>query len=166
MGEILRAVLEQSAVFSRPRFYAARLVVPAPPPTGVTRSTVTTFDKLGYFLLTSFYVGSTLGGTLGTTGFGLTSFSNNMQLQDVQTGKYYYDSHGSFGGPPGNIVGSFSTSQVELSEYPLFEPGERIRWIYTLNVAGTVLQQNYIDICYSGIEFLMPGGPTNGAASS
>jgi hypothetical protein len=167
MGEILRATLEQSCVFSRPKFYGARLVVPASTQIGLQRSTVTTFDKLGWFLLTSFYVGSTGTGTLGTSGFGLTSFGNNMQLQDVQTGKFFYESHPvNKGGPPGVQVGSFATSQVELSEYPLFGPGERIRWIYTLQVFLTGSPgADYADILYSGIEYLMPGGPSYGQAS-
>lgn len=171
MGEILRAVLEDDCIFSRPKFYGARLVTIATNPgdSPFTRSTITTFDKLGWFLLTSFYVGSTNGGTTGGDGFGLTSFSQNIELQDVQTGKFFYKSAPvNKGGQPGNIVGSFATSQVELTEYPLFEPGERIKFIYTLNVVSVFPTPiDYVDILYSGIEYLMPGGgPLDGQAAS
>lgn len=171
MGEILRAVLEDDCIFSRPKFYGARLVGiatnPGDPP-GATRSTITTFDKLGWFLLTSFYVGSTGGGTLGTTGAGLTAFGDSMELQDVQTGKFFYQSRPiNIGGPAGNLVGSFQTSQVELPEYPIFSPGERIKFIWTQNIISVFPEgPTYMDILYSGIEYLMPGGgPLDGKAS-
>lgn len=171
MGEILRAVLQDDCIFSRPKFYGARLAVPAVlagAPPGQSQATITTFDKLGWFLLTSFYVGSTIGFTLGSFDWGLTSFSQNMALQDLQTGKLFYQSTPTNkGGPPGLIAASYATSQIELSEYPLFAPGERIKFIYTTNLlTGTGASPNYVDVLYGGIEYLMPGGgPLDGKAS-
>lgn len=167
MGEILRAVLEESCQFSRPKFYGARLNIPATLQQGLTRSTVTTFDMFGWFLLTSFYVGGDSGVDLSTNNMGgLAAFAANIQLQDLQTGKVFYDSAPSHGGTPGLLVGSYSTSPTELPEYPLFGPGERIRLIYTytglLQTGGPF--PDFVDICYSGIEYLMLSpGAANGA---
>lgn len=164
MGEILRAVLEQSAQFSRPKFYGARLYLPGTAIRGQTASTVTTFDKFGYFLLTSFYLGGQSGGAPGINGAGLDAFANNVQLQDPQTGKFLYQSSPDRGGPPGVLVASWGASPTELAEYRLFEPGERIRLIYNWNILQPLPTiPDFVDACYAGIEYLMPGGPPDGS---
>lgn len=166
MGEILRAVMEQSCTWSRVRFYSARLHVPAGAAVGASFSAITTFDKFGCFLLTSFYVGSTVGGTRFVPAFGLNSYSHPMQLQDLQTGKNFFKSTAVVGGPVGMNVASYASSPVELEEYPLFGPGERIRWVYTVGPGGVGTDGDFADICYSGIEYLMPGGVPDGRPSA
>lgn len=166
MGEILRAVLEDSGQFSRVKFYGARLYLPGTTQQGLPRSTVTTFDKFGYFLLTSFYLGGMSGGTPGINGAGLDGFANNIQLQDLQTGKLFYSSSPERGGPPGVAVASWGSSPTELPQYVLFEPGERIRLIYTWNILQGGAGPDFVDVMYSGIEYLMKGGPKDGRPSS
>lgn len=163
MGEILRAVLQQSAQFSRPRFYSARLAIPAGLSIGQSRSTVTTFDTFGYFLLTAFYVAATQGQMSGGPPWGLTSFTEQMKLQDMQTGKFLFLETPDRGGPVGSAIASLASSPLELTQYPFFEPGERIRFIYTINSTFPTTE-NYIDVCYSGIEYLIAsGGAANGS---
>lgn len=158
MGEILRAVLESECVTSRPKFYAARMTIPLvpPPPPGV-QSTVTTFNKTAWFLLTSFYVGATTIGVLGTQGWGLLNFGGQtMQLENVQTRKQFYLAPPLTGGVAGILVGSYNGSPVELPAYELFAPGERIKWTVTDFRIPFQAATSYFDICYAGIEYVMP----------
>lgn len=166
MGELLRATLEQSCVWSRPRWYGARILFPSAGAFPVSRSTTTTFDKTGYFLLTAFYVGMIDVTAVGPqTNWGLPAGSLNMQLQNSQSGQeYYYNPvSGPVGGPMAFTLASYLASPVELEEYPVFGPGERLKWTLTrtalVSAVGAAIPA---DICYAGIEYLMPGGFPNG----
>jgi hypothetical protein len=159
MGEILRAVLENECVTSRPKFYAGRIVIPLPANTPKVQSTITTIDKTAWFLMTSFYVGSSggTGGISGSFGNGLLGFGTNMTLENVQTRQQYYPGPG--GGPPGLIIAAYQSSPFELTNYILLAPGERIKWTLTEYNIPFDVQTSYFDICYAGIEYLMPKEP-------
>jgi len=161
-GEILRAVLESECVTSRPKFYAGRMVLPTPANTPREISTVTTIDKTGWFLLTSFFV-QTIGGDGGFSGpingpGTMLDFNTQMTLENVQTRQQYYPGPG--GGTLGNLLASWQSAPTEISDYLLFAPGERLKWTVTAWNYPFVVRDSWWDICYAGIEYLMPKEPS------
>ena len=116
MGEILRAVLDQSCTFSAPAFYTMTFVPPAGAYPNFTSSVATLQMKQDrYFLCTAI---------MPMWAAKITGFSNNqygdVQLYDPATSAVYFDG----GDLSMFLVNETTNDQLTLNEYILFEPAQ------------------------------------------
>ncbi len=145
MGEILRAVLDKSALIARPRWYVADLpyqtYVAGAPISGTVHIQANT-----NFLWTTFgFSHHGAGAQLGLNDFGDTA---QVEFRQLESGKFYQQ-----GKTLASNIQSYQTGQMELEDYPLFPGDFRLGFIVT---PITVSDADAYYLTFGGIEYLMP----------
>ena len=184
-GEILRAVLEETCLWSRPAFYGDHQTAlfngaGGAPPTvlsGIIRTRPTSF-----FLCTSIAVSLTDQTRLSSAD-GLTALwapYNNpfpFTLTNQATGKPYNIGKGlgagAGGGMPVNLFTNYPVSPIALPTYIYLPPQQFLE--YSLSVTQITVSGGQavpadqdtiqVDVLLQGIEYQMPGGSTFGQAA-
>lgn len=150
MGEILRAVMDEAAIFKLPSFYAISIPIPNPvPPTGTFLTGFLQAKNDRWFLITSLFA-SLVNGANGTTSNFLNSTRCN--LFDVTSTMNYWSSAGN----PTNLGGPVN-SAFTLPEYILLAPDQMIGFRVDLDGIAVAPGVDIIRLQMQGIEYTMPG---------
>jgi hypothetical protein len=179
-GEITRAVLEQSCLWSRPAFYGDHQTL-----TFTTAAAPLVFSgsiktrPTSYFLCTAINVGliDQTNVRVGTTSL-WTPYNNPylLTLTNQASGKpYNFGASTPANGPSGvpvACVSSYPVSAVALPTYIYFKPDESVEYSLPVTQQPIAGGGNYpanndvltVDVLLIGIEYMMAGA-TNGQAA-
>jgi len=139
-GEILRAVMEKSCIFSSPSFYSVELTVPATIPPILTANLTGKSDS--YFLIMGVapYLLASAGGD-NTAMAEIMSFT----VRSPKTSKIW-----TFGEMAGRSWGKNLAGMTFMSEYPLLEPDELLAVDFSTEGFAAA---NVAGVTFVGIEY-------------
>lgn len=149
MGELARAVLQEQALFSRPRWYTAETPDLATPVTGQQVTLLFNIELYTKFLMTSFItyaVGNVSNGSSTTV---LAQEAYSLQFSVDRSYKESYQ---------GAILNANQASfklfdPVELAEYILLDENETLRATLTILVPSN---DSIYSLTICGVEYLKP----------
>lgn len=155
MGEILRAVLDATAIYSAPAFYSQQIPSVSTGPLARAlgrRATVLQCKSDTWFLMTGWSQDTQLG-TANPTWESKT-FPSTFSVTDMKTSRSY-----SLGQILHSNGGYTLNNQIYLPSYILWPPASLIGItmdVVTQNPVATINAQTFVTLC--GIEYQMPPG--------